>query len=305
MHLKALNQLVALVLGLGLLASLATGCVSVPTPGVYKLDIQQGNVVTEDMLARLEPNMEKRKVRFLLGTPLVADTFNVDRWDYIYSFQEGGGKRSQKHIVLIFADDRLLRVEGDADNSAIEAEPAPKLETVVSVPDQEPEGIFGGIGSWFGTDETRVPRQKPPPGDDDSDQDDGFFATIFDGDSQSDSIEIPAPEVPVTTDDVESSGAEQATVFEQPVESAEEYDQNITTGDTTTDIQEDGDDGFFARLKKKFSGGDDIVEASDGDPEATEASDSTVEEDDEPGFFERLSGQFGLDAPAESRQEKD
>ena len=169
-------QLRAFALISGLLVVLAGGCVKVPTPEVYKLDIQQGNVVTEEMLARLEPNMEKRKVRFLLGTPLVIDTFNEDRWDYVYSFQAGGGDRIQQHIVLIFEGDRLKRIEGDADNSAIDVSTEPKPEIVVSVPDQEPDGIFGGIGDWFGTDETRIPRKKPPPDDGDFEgEDEGVF----------------------------------------------------------------------------------------------------------------------------------
>ena len=223
-----------------------------PTPGVYKLDIQQGNVVTGDMLARLEPGMEKRKVRFLLGTPLVADTFNEDRWDYLYSFQEGGGDRSQQHIVLIFEDDRLAGVEGDADNSAINLPPTPKPETVVSVPDQEPEGIFG-IGSWFGTDETRVPRKKPPPSDEYVlEEEEGFFASIFDRADEEESTP-PAEGETSTIEDAQPLESQEETELERSFTSSEQLPE-AEGEDATTEVGEAPDDeGFFARLKDKFS----------------------------------------------------
>ncbi len=291
-------QLLMFTLVTGLLVGLVGGCIKVPTPGVYKLDIQQGNVVTKDMLARLEPNMERRKVRFLLGTPLIIDTFNADRWDYIYSFQEGGGERTQQHIVLIFEDNLLKRIEGDADESAIDVSPESKPETVVSVPDQESEGIFGGIGGWFGTDETRVPRKKPPPDDGDSEEvEEGFFANIFSSDGEAVSNQ-PAETEESVTDDVQpietQEEAEAEDSLATPEESLDGYDQNTTSVD-----EETGDkDGFFARLKKKFDG-------STEEETEVQASDSAAEKDDEKGFFQRLSDQFGLDAPLESPETKD
>lgn len=280
----------------GLLVGLAGGCVKVPTPGVYKLDIQQGNVVTEEMLARLEPDMEKRKVRFLLGTPLITDTFNQDRWDYVYSLREGGGDLTQQHIVLIFEDDRLKHIEGDADNSAIDVPPEPKPETVVSVPDQKPDGIFG-IGSWFGTDETRVPRKKPPPGDGDFDEEEGgFFANIFGGEDEAVTTAPAQSEESAVDDDQPNETMEETQTGESiatPEESLEEYDQNTAT----VDEESEDEDGFFARLKKKLEGsGEEQVEAL--------APDSPAETEDEEGFFERLSNQFGLDAPLEPSDTK-
>jgi len=56
-------------------------------PGVYKIDIQQGNVVTQDMIDQLRPGMTRRQVRFIMGNPLLTDTFHADRWDYLYSIQ--------------------------------------------------------------------------------------------------------------------------------------------------------------------------------------------------------------------------
>ncbi|QEY59247.1 outer membrane protein assembly factor BamE [Pseudomonas sp. C27(2019)] len=78
-------------------------------PGVHKIDIQQGNVVTQDMVDQLRPGMTTRQVRFIMGTPLIADTFNSNRWDYLYSIQLAGGTRKQERISLIFNDDNQLQ----------------------------------------------------------------------------------------------------------------------------------------------------------------------------------------------------
>ena len=83
-------------------------------PGVYKIDIQQGNVVTQDMIDQLRPGMTRRQVRFIMGNPLLTDTFHPDRWDYLYSLQPGGGERQQERISLIFnGSDQLASLSGD------------------------------------------------------------------------------------------------------------------------------------------------------------------------------------------------
>ena len=71
-------------------------------PGVHKIDIQQGNVVSQDMVDQLLPGMTTRQVRFIMGTPLITDTFHSNRWDYLYSIQLAGGTRKQERISLIF-----------------------------------------------------------------------------------------------------------------------------------------------------------------------------------------------------------
>ena len=83
-------------------------------PGVYKIDIQQGNVVTQDMINQLRPGMTRRQVRFIMGNPLLTDTFHADRWDYLYSLQPGGGERQQERVSLIFNEsDQLVSLSGD------------------------------------------------------------------------------------------------------------------------------------------------------------------------------------------------
>ena len=82
-------------------------------PGVYKIDVQQGNVVTQDMVDQLRPGMTQRQVRFIMGTPLIQDTFHPERWDYLYSLKSGRSERVQERISLTFEDNRLIGLSGD------------------------------------------------------------------------------------------------------------------------------------------------------------------------------------------------
>jgi outer membrane protein assembly factor BamE len=91
-------------------------CQQVPMlPGLtpYKIEIQQGNYVTQEMVSKLKPGMSKSQVRFALGTPLVTDAFHADRWDYVYQLQKGGRTVEERRIAVIFKEDKLLRIEGD------------------------------------------------------------------------------------------------------------------------------------------------------------------------------------------------
>lgn len=82
-------------------------------PGVYKIDIPQGNVVTQEMVDQLRPGMTYNQVRFIMGTPLITDTFSGERWDYLYSIQRGGNPREQERISLFFENNQLSRISGD------------------------------------------------------------------------------------------------------------------------------------------------------------------------------------------------
>ncbi|MBV0932380.1 outer membrane protein assembly factor BamE [Marinobacterium weihaiense] len=92
-------------------ALLIAGCSEFP--GVYKIDIPQGNVVTQEMVDQLRPGMTPAQVRYVMGTPLVNDSFSANRWDYIYSIKEGGKPRSQERISLFFEGGKLSRLSGD------------------------------------------------------------------------------------------------------------------------------------------------------------------------------------------------
>lgn len=99
-------------------------------PGVHKIDIQQGNVITQDMVDQLRPGMTTRQVRFIMGTPLITDTFHSNRWDYLYSIQVAGGTRKQERISLVFDDNNELQglagdfVPGVSRDQAILGQPA-------------------------------------------------------------------------------------------------------------------------------------------------------------------------------------
>ena len=82
-------------------------------PGVYEIDIHQGNIVSQQMVDQLRPGMTKRQVAFIMGSPLVVDPFHDNRWDYVYSNEPGGKPRMQKRITLVFDNDELIGLQGD------------------------------------------------------------------------------------------------------------------------------------------------------------------------------------------------
>jgi len=93
------------------LATLVSACSDFP--GVYKIDIPQGNVITQEMIDQLRPGMTESQVRYIMGTPLVTDTFSPGRWDYLYSFKPGGEPRVQERVSLYFEEGKLTRLTGD------------------------------------------------------------------------------------------------------------------------------------------------------------------------------------------------
>lgn len=104
-----------LIIGLSLLLSTVSlsGCSGIGFPGVYLVNIDQGNIVDQDMVEQLEPEMTRRQVRFLLGTPIIEDTFNNDRWDYIRIVRRGNDTLLRRRLTVIFENDVLVDVEGD------------------------------------------------------------------------------------------------------------------------------------------------------------------------------------------------
>ncbi len=99
-------------------------CGVVGFPGVYRIDVEQGNIVTAEQLDQLQPGMSRRQVRFLLGTPLVEDTFNPNRWDYSYSKRNGLDTLADSKLTVIFDGDSLVEVRGDSVPAAFGGTPA-------------------------------------------------------------------------------------------------------------------------------------------------------------------------------------
>ena len=107
----------------------------------YRIDVRQGNMVTQEMVAQLKPGLTKDQVRFILGTPLVADMFHADRWDYVYRFQPGmvGTDAEQRHLAVYFEQNKLARLAGDVATSKsagdVPAKPATRVIDIVPAGD--------------------------------------------------------------------------------------------------------------------------------------------------------------------------
>ena len=100
------------------LLGLASGC-------LYRLPIQQGNVLNQDLVAQLEPGMTRSQVMFLLGTPMVPNGFDTDRWDYYYYVQAGRKlKPYSKRMTVYFKDEKVDRVERSDEVAKGPATPA-------------------------------------------------------------------------------------------------------------------------------------------------------------------------------------
>ena len=104
----------------------------------HRIDVQQGNALDQENVARLKPGLNRSQVRFLMGTPLVVDPFRTDRWDYVYVYYKAGKLAEQKRISLFFDGDILARIEGDLPVAAPAAEPPTPAPAPAPVPATTP-----------------------------------------------------------------------------------------------------------------------------------------------------------------------
>jgi outer membrane protein assembly factor BamE len=148
-----------------LLALLCASCgTALPSVKPYKLDVQQGNVVTSKMLLQLRPGMTQSQVRFIMGTPLIQDSFHGKRWDYVYQMRENGKITEQRRVILDFENDLLKTVRGDVIPSTGDAsksnEVADNSGTRVINPSAKAEdkSLFGALKFW-----QKEPTAKPVP----------------------------------------------------------------------------------------------------------------------------------------------
>jgi len=90
--------------------------------GVYRLDVQQGNLVTQEQLSRVKPGMSRIEVRNILGTPLLQDAFNANRWDYAYRDDRNADRKlnpfaretQQYTVTILFDSEKVSRIAGEA-----------------------------------------------------------------------------------------------------------------------------------------------------------------------------------------------
>jgi len=115
---------------MGLLAACSGGGI-----GPHRIDVQQGNALDQESVAKLKPGLNRSQVRFLLGTPLLVDPFRNDRWDYVYLYYKAGKLTEQKRITLFFEGDILKRIDGDfpAAEPLVAKVDVPKLAPQVAV----------------------------------------------------------------------------------------------------------------------------------------------------------------------------
>jgi outer membrane protein assembly factor BamE len=99
-------------------------------PRVHKVAVQQGNVITQDMVNRLRPGMTRSQVAYVMGEPVFRNAFNDDRWDYLYTLDIPGYYQEQKRMSLYFENDVLAYFTGDyAPSSATASAAAPATPT--------------------------------------------------------------------------------------------------------------------------------------------------------------------------------
>ena len=104
-----------------------SACSSLQFPGAYKIRVEQGNVIKQDMVDQLKPGMSKDQVEFIMGTALLKDSFNSDRWDYIYTLRRGETLQQQNSMSIFFKNGELTHFTGDfvpsenAENSETQA----------------------------------------------------------------------------------------------------------------------------------------------------------------------------------------
>ena len=118
--------------------------------GVYRLDINQGNFLSQDMVDKLKVGQTRSQVRLALGTPLVMSAFRDQRWDYVYLFAQGGRVREQRQFTVYFKDDLLARWEGDElPTSAQELNRLAAARSLPEDPYGQDGGFVGKVIDWF------------------------------------------------------------------------------------------------------------------------------------------------------------
>ncbi len=233
-----------LILASLLATVLLTGCSRTQIPGVYRLDIQQGNVVTQEQLARLEPGMEQRKVRFILGTPMLIDAFNNQRWDYVYEFHPGSGDPVRRRVTLFFEGERLARIDGELLD--VPKGDADARDRVVTVPDRPRETSFFSALNPFADDDQPPPREAPA---------EESAASASAADAAAGAGETTAS----------ASAADASTGSEEAMAPAPGNTDEAASA-PSADAETDEDGGFFRRLAKRFGFGDEETPAADTTP---------------------------------------
>jgi outer membrane protein assembly factor BamE len=119
-------------------AAIAAACAVLIAGCVYRIDIQQGNYVTQDQVQKLKTGMTRTEVRQALGTPLLMDVFHNDRWDYFFSQGKSGKEAERKQFSVYFKDDKVESFAGDVHPPAPPPVGAPRPEGLPQAGPREP-----------------------------------------------------------------------------------------------------------------------------------------------------------------------
>jgi len=118
--------------------------------GVYKLDVNQGNFLSQDMVDKLKEGQSKQQVRLVLGTPLITSVFRDNRWDYQYEYWKNGRLQTRRQFSVYFQDEKLARWEGDEmPKSAQELNRTAAIRQLPDDPFGDDAGVIGKIIDWF------------------------------------------------------------------------------------------------------------------------------------------------------------
>jgi outer membrane protein assembly factor BamE len=128
-------------------------------PRVSNVAVQQGNVITQEMVDRLKVGMTRRQVAFVMGEPVLRDPFNPDRWDYVYSLQAGAVTYQKIKMSLFFDNDILTSFSGDVPQTA-------EVEAAAAKAGEDPL-LQNPLDTLAPTDAASTPAEvpsTPPPG---------------------------------------------------------------------------------------------------------------------------------------------
>ncbi len=225
-------------------------------PLVHKVDVQQGNVITQEMLAKLQTGMTKKKVRFIMGTPLISDTFHTDRWDYVYTYKDGRELREQRRVTLFFKEELLSRVGGDIVAAHGEIKLKSNNVESVDVPPAKPLGVFSQVKDKLSFDKDK-PRSeqkkavKQPQMVGEGEEKESFLGKLFDGDEDAEVISDEDSES--ESDDPSLYETDQQTELPETIEE-EEFAENSDTDSSSNndDVEEvEEESSFFGELWDK------------------------------------------------------
>ena len=176
-------------------------------PFAHRIDVQQGNVITQDMIAQLRPGMDKKKVNFIMGSPVIQDTFHAERWDYVYTFQAGRKKQEKRVVTLYFDGDKLKRVAGNIKAADGPIEIDTRQDQSVEVPGRK-SGMLAKIANTLpfvgpdGTSDAPVEEEDEEvvpevvvPDDAPVKKKKGFFARVFGRNEAGDQAEEDARDI--------------------------------------------------------------------------------------------------------------